>query len=145
MAVGAGLIIGLAKVCHGVEHDVVVDRAAGGAMVMAGEEGRVAGDAFAAASDSRAFELAVGGRIVAGGASIVGMNLTAADERCGGGGVAAHTVRHGGGGGGGRVHLDLVGVIVVVGIEVSGMAGGAGAAIAKVRRGIAVAVNAGDQ
>ena len=56
VAVGAELRVGLRPIGNRVEHNGVVNRSAGGAMVMAGEEGRVAGDAFAAACDCRCLE-----------------------------------------------------------------------------------------
>jgi len=128
-----------------VEHDVMVNRTAGGAMVMAGEVSGVAGDTLAAAGNRRALEFAVDGRLVAGGAAIIGMDLTGADERGAGGGMAAKadTVCRGRSKGG--VDLDLIGVAMVVAIEVGGMAIGAGATGAVIDRGIAVTVDANNE
>lgn len=112
-------------------------------MVMTGEVGRMAGVALAAACNCRGFERAVGGCVVAGSATVVGMDLTGANEGRDGGSVTANAVcRHRGSG---RVSHDLHAVVVVVAIEVSGMAGGARAAIAVVGGSVAVAVNSRDQ
>jgi len=145
VAVGARLIIGLAFIGERVEHDVMVNQATGAAMVMAGEVSGMTDGAFPAAGNCRAFELAIGCRAVAGGATIVGMDLACANERSGGGGMAtkAYTVCRGRSKG--RVHLDLIGVVVIVAIEVGGMAIGASATGAVIDRGIAVAVDANDQ
>ena len=80
VAVGAKLRVGLRPIGNRVEHDGVVNRSAGGAMVMAGEVGRMAADTFATANNSRSDEGAVGGRVVAGAATLSGMCLTNTDE-----------------------------------------------------------------
>lgn len=123
----------------------MVNGSAGGAMVMAVEEGRMAGGTLAAAKNGGTFEFAVDGRLVTEGAAQACMNLAGADEGGGGGGVAADAIGHGRGSGGGGVDLDLSGVAVIVGIEVGGMAFEAITTRTAVDRGIAVAVCTNNQ
>lgn len=58
----------------------MVNCTAGAAMIMTGEVGCMAGDALSAARNGRGNECAVGGSVVTGGTTIVGMDLTDANE-----------------------------------------------------------------
>lgn len=109
---------------------------------MAIEIGGVALDTFAAASHGGEDELAVARRVVAGGATLGGMDLSGANVRRGDGAVAANTVgceRR-------RCHvfLDLRVMVVVVAVEIAGMTLGAGAARPTIDRGVTVAIEAND-
>ena len=117
----------------------MVDQAASGTMVMAGEVGGMAGDALAAASDSRGLEGAVAGDVMAGSATLGRMGLANAYEGRGGGGMAARAVCCGRGSS--QVFLDLVSMAVDVAVEIGGMTLDAGATIAAIDRGIAMAID----
>ena len=110
-------------------------------MVMIVEIAGMAGDAFAAASNRRRDEGAAA-RAVAGGATLGGMDLANADERCGGGGVAANAI--GRAREGGDVLFDLGRVVVIVFGKVAGVTLIAGAAVAAIDSGIAIAVSTYD-
>jgi len=140
VAVGTVLGVCLGKIGSQIELDAMFDAAAR-AMVMGREQSGMAGDALTAAINSRGDEITVSG-IVAGGAALFAMDLGVSDEWRSGGGVATDTVDRGRGGGG--VFLHLTAVVMVVAVEITGMAIDAGAAIAVIVCGIAVAVHAND-
>lgn len=142
MTIGAGLGIALAEVGCWIDLDVVIDGAARQAMVMTIEVSGVTGGALAAASDGRGDQGAVASGVVACGAPFWGMNLVEAYKWRGCRTVATDAVA--GGRDGHGICFDLVAVVMGVGVEVGGMAFGAGAASAGVDRGVAMAVNSGD-
>jgi len=142
MAIGTGLVIGLTSIGGRVELDGMIDQTAQGAMIMAIEIGGVAGDTLAATSNSRGNQTTVR-RVVAGGAALWRMDLTASGEwRGGGAGMAAGTVNRGWAGE--HVFLDLGAVVMGVAGKVVSMASSAGAASAAVDRGVAMAIDPGD-
>jgi len=142
MAVGTGLIGGLAPIGGRIKLDPMIQGAAGHPAIMAIEIGGVAHDAFAAAGHGREEELAVDRRVVAGGATLGGMDFTGSNVWRGGGGVTTDTV--GGQRGGRYVFLNLYGMVMFMAVEVAGVALSAGAAGAAIDRGVAVAVSAND-
>lgn len=87
VTIRAGSGINLTQIT-GDKGDLVIDAAAAGAVVMAGEIGSMAGDALTGAAQSRTLTGAIGS-VVAGGAAAGGMGLAGADEGRSGGGVAA--------------------------------------------------------
>ena len=106
------------------------------------EIGGVAGDALAAASNSRGNQTTVR-RVMAGSATLWRMDLTATDKgRSGGADVATDTVHRGWAGE--HVFLDLGAVVMGVVGKVARMAGRASAAIATIDRGVAMIVYADD-
>ena len=119
----------------------MVNQAASRTVVMSCKVSAVTGNTFAAASNSRSFEGAIGCGVVAGCASGSLMNLTNPDKRRGGCGMTMLTVV-------GRwcdqgVNLDLSSMVVVMGVKVSGMTLGTGAAGTAVDSCITIAVGAG--
>ena len=75
---------------------------------------------------------------MAGGAASCGMNLAGADKRRDGGVMTANAVD--GCRAGSCILLDRVGVVVIVAVEVGGVAGRTGAAITTVDPGVTVAI-----
>lgn len=142
VTIGTGLCICLAKISYRVELDTMVNGATGATMVMAGKIGCMASDTLAAASDCWRKECAVVGGVVTGAAAFGGMDLAAADKRRAACCVATDTISRRWGHCG--VDLNLVCMTVVVAIEVSRVTVGAGAAVAKVNRGITVAIRTDD-
>ena len=144
MAIGTGLVVGLASIGGRVELDGMIDQTAQGTMIMAIEIGGVAGDALGAAcnDNSRCNQAAVC-CVVAGSAALWRMDLTATDKgRSGGAGVTANAVNRGWAGE--YVFLDLGTVVMGVAGKVVSMASSAGAASAAVDRGVAMAIDPGD-
>ena len=109
---------------------------------MAVEIGAVATDAVAAGNSRRGNQGGIGRHVVAGGASSGGMGLTSTDEGRAGGDMAAITVA----GECSRIGVlsDLGAVVVGVSVKVVSMALGAGAALAAIDGGIAMAADAED-
>jgi len=139
VAVGAVLIVGLRLISGQVEFDVMIDRTAGLTVVVAGEISGMAGDAFAGVIKRQTLTQSRIG-VVAGGAAARGMDLSAADKGRGGGGVAAQAHAVGCRRGESHVLGNPACVVVVVIVEVPGMAFEAGAAGAAIDPGIAVAI-----
>jgi len=140
MAVGARLAVGLAEVGHRIDIRCMVFEAAGLAVVMAREVTEVAVDTLAGASGGRA-DTGAGSRCMTGRAAKLRMDLAATSERRGCGAVTDHAI--GGLRGLGDIGLNRCRMAVAVGVEVGGMALGAGAACAAIDRGVAMAVNPG--
>lgn len=109
-------------------------------MVVASEVAGVAGDTFAAASDRRGFQGAVGCRVVAGNTTVYGMNLACADKRRAGGAMAGNAI--GRRGRDGNVYLDLCAVVMAMSGEVGIVALCASASSAPIDCGIAMAIDA---
>lgn len=143
MAIGTGLVTGLTSVSGRVDLDGMIDRASQGAVIMAIEIGGVAVDALGASGNGncRGDQAAVG-CVMTGAATIGSMDLTGINEGRGGGVVAANAV--GGERAQGDVLFDLGAVVMGVVAEVTRMAGGAGATLAEVDCGVAMATRAND-
>lgn len=75
MAVGAGLIVGLAAIGRRIDLNGVVDGAARGAMVVGVKIAGVTAAALAATRDGRGDQGAAAGCVVAGGAALSGMDF----------------------------------------------------------------------
>ena len=72
--------VGLRTVGGRVKQDSVVNRTTGGSMVMNREVRGVAGDALATTGKGRGDEGAIGGSVMAGGATLGVMDLASTDE-----------------------------------------------------------------
>lgn len=109
---------------------------------MAVEIGAVTSNAVAAGSCRRGNKSAIGRHVVTGGATFWRVGLTGTDEGRAGGDMAAVTVA----GECSRIGVlpDLDAVVVGVSIKVARMALGAGAALATIDGGIAMAADAED-
>lgn len=142
MTVTAWLIVRLAAISERVEQYGMVDSTSWRTMIMAIEVGAVTGGALTTADHGGRDQSTVSIRVVAGGTTFGGMNLTDSDVRGGGGCVARDTV--GCEWACGDVFLYLGGMVVVMAVEVAAVAIDTRPTVATVDCRIAIAVGTRD-